>query len=399
MKDIELLKPTYNKWSVDSFKIRIPFYECMIKSNILDKYYIKIDDETGEKLSDEEFKETSFAYETLDGKMNINTGIKCRYQIQHIHTSKFVCILINSKLLKENYFTGFTAYNLQDLFHIIISQNVISCDYETFKNSECTDVDFKNDQYKKLDDYCDWVDILKEHTKESNDFLSGSRIRGSKFTNNYGIEFSTRKNGCEGRPFIKFYNKQGELETEDKKGGSNKFATYHLNKMDFRNARRIEFTIKNKKMFKYYFNSKDNSLEQILLYTQSSLNKVFIDVLYKHFKTFSEVAPKKVYLSGKDLLIYAAIELLIVNTTMSENQIENQLLKLWLDEDCKASQSIKNDKSRQRKKIHEIFKKLKADQKNPLKKLKYNNTFSAWIEGFILQSDIKKTDYSKYGYS
>jgi len=151
-------------------------------------------------------------------------------------------------------------------------------------------------------------------------------------------------------------------------------------------------------MFNYYFGSKDNSIKNILSYNQAKLNTVFVNVLYKHLKMFNEIKPRKVQFTGKDLVIYGLIELLILNTSMSTNQIEIQVLKHWNEEECKINQSTSNDKSRQRKKINEIIKRLQLDERSPIKKMKFNNTFSSWLESFIVQSDIKKADYKKFGY-
>ena len=77
-------------------------------------------------------------------------GYSTRWQIRDLklekgRSRKFITVLLNSKILEENYFEGLTIKNHKNVYQKLISMEVAFFEYDSFINAECTDIDFRKD--------------------------------------------------------------------------------------------------------------------------------------------------------------------------------------------------------------------------------------------------------------
>lgn len=386
-------------WSLDSFKIRIPYKFVEVINPLLESHYIKVSTDTGEQLDEQEFKDSALSFVEIAPKSQKPTGVKCKYLVQYVNTEKYVCILINSKWLHSDYSEGINSYTVKKVYDRVIAHGVIKCSLDVFLSGELTDVDVKCDDYLPVHSYVDLVKYSKWCTKESTNYLSGSRIIGSSGQDNYGIMFSERSKAGIENPFIKIYNKQGELLHKD----SAAFSTFYLSEYETQNLRRIEFCLKNKKMFERFTRSKNTRLREVLNFSQQKWNRIATEMLHKHLKMYTKTRSVGHVLSGKNRALYGLIVLLVNNSPLSEQAILNDVLEQQWPVDSSMTkeqkQAVANDKYKQAKLLNEIMEFAKNNDKEVANKLK-NNTFSTnYYSMFLLKSDIKKEDYGKYNFT
>jgi hypothetical protein len=186
-------------------------------------------------------------------------------------------ILINSKLLKEDYFKGITKDTVKKIWEGLQLLGLFSFSFEAFLNSPVVDVDFK----------VDFENMPQKQFKEVIEYLNKmcKPVLIERGTKNLGIQYSYRKNAKNyiSNPFIKLYHKTTEL-----KYNSDVFANKFLN-LKGKNIVRIEGTVKNKKHFKS-LKLDDNTLGEVLDYfDDKKIIKLLSDFLYKYMKTFKYV--------------------------------------------------------------------------------------------------------------
>jgi hypothetical protein len=225
-------------FSIDSLKLRIPAHKVQIFEPLLRGKWIKalISADTGEVIDDPDiFKQNAFLVE--------ETGIKTRYQCQKVSngrtTEPFLCILLNSKILKERYFEGIRPDNLVQVYDALMAHKVVRFSIEDFLGGLCSDIDFKADyELKDINQMDDLTKALENSTKKTGEREKGCRrFTGDK---NKGIEWSKRQFSSPSNPFVKIYHKYSELVYK-----SNVFACAFLKNQN-ENLVRVEWTLKNK---------------------------------------------------------------------------------------------------------------------------------------------------------
>lgn len=323
-----------DKIEIDSFKIRLPFEQVTIIDESISGNWFLVNEVTG--IYDEaEFKKNSLSF-------NID-GIKTKFAIEKQVTGKktvetFVIILINSKVLQKKYFQGITSYNLKSVYKYLISLKVIDFSFDTFLQSEITDVDFKRDRIQK--NFKESLQQLYDLSKLRKDKGQGCRKFIKK--NNLGIEYSDRRTtSINTAPFLKIYSKEIELKKGSK--DSQSFYGKYLNILGNINniitdRIRLEFTIKNKKHFRL-FGIQDTSLKNISSLPQKIKKEMMIEILRKHLNIENDFKIKerqrelkniyKIILSFISILLNRDIPLQIIVETVIKRIETKQYRYYW----------------------------------------------------------------------
>ena len=328
-------------YKIDSFRIFIKADKCNIIEPLLNGCVLTEKD-TGEILT-EEFKQSSLRKEL--GYTSTYWALYERYDFNLKKNVQYLVILLNSKLLAEDYFRGITIETIELLYNFALLQKVASFSYEDFLDSQICDVDICKDFKMEHNDYKDFCSNAVKYIKTSC-FSCGYKI----FTkaNNAGFQISQRdaQNSIK-NPFVKVYYKgkeiqQGQnvklllhiLQRLENEGVDNSQAIDELEKI-----RRCEVTIKNNVHYKH-LTSSDNRLSLKDILTQD-LSKLFFGCLDVYFseKTFEDLAlPSESKLSGKDVVIFSLLKLL-----QSQGHhildIEDYILSYFADEPVQKSRT------------------------------------------------------------
>ena len=233
---------------IDSGKISIQLSKCEILNPSL---YDKIVHTKTSATSGEIYKEKETTQGIPFQLDNKEDGTYLRIwvepQINYVEGSPvselYISLLINSKHLKNDYFKGITKETLPQLHEYIMSLNLFKCDYDSFRYSRFGDIDICFDFECSKPQF----EVLKKNilssVKDKKDFHS----RNTK--SNPGLYTPTsrkpRDMATPGKPFIKFYDKELDLE-----GRSNVFSKRYLTGVDYSNLFRYECNIKNRKHLK-----------------------------------------------------------------------------------------------------------------------------------------------------
>jgi hypothetical protein len=289
-----------SKFSLDSFKIRIPLGKVKVINEALNGTWILVNTTTAE-VDETTFKKNCYPV--------IETGIKTRYAIENQITAEqisvpFLTILVNSKTLKQRYFEGITKGNVKEVYNYLMEQRVVSFSYGEFLKGELTDVDFKRDTERKSIN--NLINGLYYVTKE----ISKDRVRKHVRKDNKGIEWSDRRTADLRKPFFKVYHKGLELFTHSTEF-YNEFVEGENLDCNLDQVTRIEFTVKNKKWFRH-FGINNTSLKAILNISDKKMQGIFEHVISKHLDIY-EVKPLtiKTDLQANPRIILTAMNLLV----------------------------------------------------------------------------------------
>lgn len=352
-KDIDNLNRLYtaipNSIRIDSLKVRIPLGLLKIKNVSLNNYYSKACAQNGEWLDTYQAKKELREYQISDTS-KIKLGIETRRTTTG-QNEECLVILLNSKFLGNRYFQGIHFDLIQDVYKDLMSLNVFDVDFDTFVRSECTDIDFKFDEFMDQDTWNSLLDQFEQATIPSAQLDRGhKRYRPSKkdpFNN--GLQFNKRAIATKSRPFFKLYWKGGELLSN-----SSDFYNEHLSgsisEDQIKQIVRIETTIKNKEHAKYAGIESTTFLDLLSL-TESAKEKMFRNIISKYLtkpkrSIAIEKAKDSTLLSPTQQVEYNAIMLLMNYTKLPVSDVIETLL-----------QGIDHPVSRSRKKtaLHEIY--------------------------------------------
>jgi len=342
-----LQKPNYDLVAIDSFKLRIPFQLVQIENKNLEDKWVLVNSNTHE-IDESTWKSGTY-------KVALN-GISTYYKIEdqvgiNNQITKYLTILINSKLLKNRYFEGITLNNINEVYESIMAQKVVSFTLKDFFNkSAITDVDFKKDS--QIKDFKNCIYKLISISKASKSKDIGYRSFTSK--DNLGIEFSTRKTTkFLSSPFLKIYHKGVEFKNK-----SFVFSDKYLQGQDFLDIVRIETTIKNNKHFKS-LGLPQNSLEAILSLSNEQKELIIQNALAKHLEPRIQALKDNNELPPMEKIFYSLI-MQLMNEGVSFERAKNLSLKL-IDN--------KSQKSRTRKKLDNIYSVHIQGKKNDIKSI------------------------------
>lgn len=320
-----------NDYAVDSLKYRIAVEDCEKVSNELRSRTLEVDEYTGEvkavKLKHR--KEGSLNFKLSRAKFPGEGFKDCVY------------IGIPAKVLRQNYFDGITADNVQSIHSAILNTNLVNVSFDAFmKSGFVTDVDIKKDVvfresslYPKWDNqaayYRDLAKVATPSTKKGR----GVTLYNQK--DNVGIDFGSRSSGTIGYPYLKMYAKIAELMSP----GTLDFTTKCLKGLDTSDPlrfMRIEPTIKDKNHFQRVLGAFEPVLYNVLNLSQDELKRLTMHAWQIHVnKVTPSKQPRPDGLSPKDQVILNAINCAIM-AGQSKYQVEHCFLS---NIDCRVSRS------------------------------------------------------------
>lgn len=345
---------------LDSLKVRIPLKEVEIINKGLNAKWLLVNQETGETDTNY-FKENSFP-------INEN-GIKTRFAIEKQKISfkeaeTFLIILFNSKILKERYLEGITIDNIKEVYQKLISYGVVKFSFDSFMFAECTDVDFKRDTIRKH--FKDITKSLFQLVKESKVKNEGAQLFNR--ADNIGIEFSARDTtSFLKNPFLKIYHKGLELRNNSKEFfGAYLFGVIPDEKLTDRI--RIEYTIKNKKHFRY-FKVNDTTLKNILELTEEKKKEMLRSILNNHLQFERvEITMHRNELTPTEIVILGLIEA----------NLQMNLQYNYLIEEILKGIENKTQRSRKRVELRKLYDTYLKGQKSDIKAESFGN-FLDWL--------------------
>jgi hypothetical protein len=251
-------------YSVDSMKLRIPLQNCTDISYKLERVIESYDTNTGEML------ETS----TKNWERIECEGIKTKFAIETEKIGKgyvkCLTILINSKMLKRDYFSGINKATIPLIYAYCMDQKLASFTYDSFLNGYCTDIDIKRDFVESDSVIKDAFKLMKQNA------IPHPEIDRGFMKKDNGIQFNKRESSSHNAPFVKVYGKSKELQTK-----SINFTMNHLNEIP-ENLWRTEYTIKNSNHLKSLLPQiENNKLLSIMECAQDDFEVMYQKVLRK----------------------------------------------------------------------------------------------------------------------
>ena len=254
------------QYSIDSMKLRIPLENCTDISENLQREVAKVNMLTGEILE----------VSTENWARIEREGIKTKFAIETEKIGKAyikcLTILINSKMLKSDYFTGINKATLPLIYAYCIDQNLASFTYESFLNGYCTDIDVKRDFIEDEKVMLSAFKLMKQNALPHPEMDRGFM----KDKHGNGFQFNKRESSSHNAPFVKVYWKTKELQTK-----SLEFTMNHLNEVP-ENVWRTEYTIKNSNHLKSLLPQiENNKLLTLMDCTQSDFESMYQKVLRK----------------------------------------------------------------------------------------------------------------------
>ena len=304
--------------SIDSLKFRIPL-------SLLKSVNPQIQDIHFEgNLTTGEIDETSFKKKAKE--FYITESVKVKALIQKRATAlnyneDCLIIYLNSKILGSKYFEGLTANNIELVFNQLTKLGLLDCSFDTFLDSECTDIDLKLDDSMSL---YEWKLLLEQFRKMSVNPERYKSFRPKKDNPlNIGLQFSQRTTRSYNKPFFKLYHKGGEL-----KHNSTEFKNEYFSNIDdsvLTSLVRIETTIKDKKHAKLLGIEK-TTLQSLLLLKDEQKFQVFRKIFEKHLRPMEVHTLRPRTNQPTEILLFNAIAYLIEVNKFSIDEVTKILL-------------------------------------------------------------------------
>jgi len=329
------IENTLKNYSLDSFKIKIPIEKAQIVNFELNQHRMVMVANTSEIIK--EYKENSLLIE--------NNGVKTRFiiEVQPIddigNTREYLSMLINSKLIYNNYFQGISSNSINILYNNLMALKVANFSLNDLLNGELTDIDIKIDQVIELNPFNELINYFKNNSRESNQAGKGYKLFSQQ--NNKGIQFSVRQTtSFATNPYFKIYHKQIELDTK-----SNIFANAYLKGINYNDVVRTEFTIKNKKHIKS-LGIKDNTLKTFLNLDNNFWLNVIQQYTSIHLGTnIKPTSKNKVKMTPTESIFYY-----FITTGMTSNQTAEKII-----DNCISNIECRRAKSRKKKQLFDIY--------------------------------------------
>lgn len=326
--------------SLDSLRLAFPLEQVEILStSLLGRQVIKltVDESTGEQI-DESFTELNSEYITFE-EDSITYQIKAR--IENRFGTKYLALLLNSKILEENYLQGITLKNIKHIYEKL-NGIVFNMPYSQFLNGSTSDIDIKKDiKVESMEMFDAYTLELQSFTKPTRNKKQGV----NRFTksNNKGIEWNSREHSTSARPFLKMYHKG--IETNQ--GEHSAFFSKYIPQSELANRARIEVTIKNKNQAKQH-GIDISTLGSLLSTSQKDLHRVIESAISKNLLPRLQAKRSKPTeeLSGNDLLLFIHLSNMIKNQSYDYYEALEWTLKHFDD---------KQDKYRMKKRLEAIY--------------------------------------------
>lgn len=277
----------FNTAKIDSFSLLIPYNKdtknTLIVSSTFTEMYRKVYKDTGEVEEDLNFYNN---YEKVDDTLT-KTFIKYK-SVQRLWNGQntyFVQVMITSKLLLSNYFTGINKNNIDLILDRINNDQIIRIDKNTLLNSFVTDIDLckdykvTEDQFKELKQHL--LDLILP-TKLS--VVNSKRINSKDM---FGIQYNERHKSTPAKPFAKLYFKTAEL--------INKSTDFYVQNLQHhkgliaKGIGRFEVTIKASQHKKKLGIEDLKTLNDLLNLEQSKLNVIYTLIVNQYYKKTNKI--------------------------------------------------------------------------------------------------------------
>lgn len=316
-----------NSIQIDSLKFRIPINLVTILDLELLDNIIELNERTGE-ITSSEFKRKSVEYkltETAKVKMLVQ-----KKRVSSQDSSDCLIVYLNSKILKERYFEGINPANIDQVYKDLMSLKAFEVDFDTFLLANCTDIDFKFDEYLHPSEWTELLELIKTETKPKKQMGSGYKIfnPSPRHPLQKGLQFSSRERATKSLPFVKFYYKGGELLSNSKEFYDEHISKYYT-KDELLNYHRVETTIKNKDQAKT-LGINSTTLSGLLSLTEEQKVNVFKTVLSKHMNRpkLEAIKPIKTNMTPEETVYFNSMTQIMKLTkypheTVIESLIEN----------------------------------------------------------------------------
>ena len=361
----------FNTGLIDSLKIRVK----LDKVKILDKrlitdfiaYYPTIEalDDDGneqEKLGDSMRKAEPF--------VKIIDGITYRFYIKaFIDKNKlaheYVVFQISAKMLKQKYFEGITAKNIDMIIDGINSFAVLKVSKKDFLEGLVSDIDICINQLIDIKSLKTAFAFIQQNPNKGKlplmHFINQSNQL--KNTVNLGVDFNKREKATNTAPYCKIYHKGFELQSKSSVFYTKFLAPMKASVLD--NLVRYEFTVKAHKhkefLVKKGFLADFKTLNDLLATKPNDL-KLIAQTGLKHYIEEQPRTRANKELSPTDLQIQSLMEI-IINMGGEEDKLFRYL---YMIEDPST-------KSRSKARTKKLLDDLKNRDRNLKEKLEINN--------------------------
>jgi len=356
------------KIAFDSGKVRIPMRLVTVLKPELTQKYVLIGEDFGD------IDETV----TKKGSWRVQSNnYSTRYHIhrqgnKHKQMEDFLVIQLNAKILEKQYLEGITLDNIELVYKRLLEQKVVWFNYNDFlHNSGCTDTDLKYDFSLMEGQKGEPIKLFSMFTKQLH-YLTEDKYKvlcrriqkkNQGRTDNQGIEWNTRPQATDRKPYVKIYNKTLELKY---KQGTKQFAEEYLTKEAISEQRyRLEVTIKNNKHWKWH-KVKDNSLFGILSLTPEHKYNILTKCIMLYLR---DAKPKQVRTVNTDLNMNDTMLVLSMNYMVDKGEPYHFIL------DYLTSTMRKDTRSKAKKKLVQLY----AENISNEKPIDYNLNVSGWF--------------------
>lgn len=232
---------------VDSGKLSIPLSHIkIIKDSINDMLMLTYTSmESGEIVEEIEQRGKPHQFDNKEEGTYIRVWVEpqINYKEGTAFSEMYLSVLINSKHLGKDYFKGIRKDTLKSLYDNIMKWKLFECSYKDFQTARFNDIDICFDFQCHKNQF----EILKKNIKLS--VKNESKFHSKSSALNTGLYAPTFRNprgqATPGTPYIKFYDKELDLETKSKN-----FRKKFLSGVDVSNLFRYECTIQSKKHMK-----------------------------------------------------------------------------------------------------------------------------------------------------
>lgn len=355
-KQKNLLEPSF-----DSLRLSFPLDLVEIKDNrVLNKvvHYQVTRSDTGEVI-EEKFNETNSELLYFEDEPTYNIKVR----IENWFGSKYLSILLNSKILEGQYLEGLTLGNIRNAYDKLQSK-LFNMTFEDFLQGRPSDFDIKKDIYcPSVEEFDTFTTELEKASPKKKEKEHGVNRFAKK--HNKGIEWNRRERSSLANPFTKLYHKG----IEAKYGDNHLFFEKYIPEEETNHRARLEVTVKNKNQAER-LGIDSSTLLALLSTSKDALHKVIDNAIDKNLEPRKPLkkARNTDELSPMDKLAYLHLT----------NMIQNQQYDIDRAIDWTISQeSHKVKRARLKKKLLSIYNEQIKGQEWEVRTAKMSKFFDA----------------------
>ena len=268
----------FNFAKIDSFTLLIPLEKVDVVSSTFLESYKKIYD-TGEIEDDESFYNSYAKTENKDTKTFLK--YKKVNRLFNGELREFLQVMLTSKLLLQDYFTGINESNIHRLYQYIIEDGIIYITESNFLSAPVTDIDICKDYQTDLTQFKDLKQVLLANVIPTKlKYVRATKVNSKA---SFGIQYNERSKATPSAPFVKLYFKTAELNKEKTKDFKETNLQAYSEIIE-QGIGRIEVTIKNYKHKEKLGITNVKTLEDLLKLNQQTINDLHTQVLTEYYQ-------------------------------------------------------------------------------------------------------------------